>query len=858
MAGKKTFNTQDLVLKINPSSYNPIMYPLDDWERFLDVLCGNRIYQKEAIKTAIIYLISSQYNTIEDLVRDNYHKNDQLQIRYNTEQEYLAKIQIPNKLSACIDLATGTGKSYVMYGIAQIALGLGIVDKILVLGPPSLTIEKELMMKFTTLATDINLINSIPESSKSINPSIISADKTIKDGDLCIENINAVYSKTGSSIFDSLAFGKGERCLVLNDEVHHAYNKVEGRSIESQSVKKWREFILDSTYSFKYVLGFTGTSYVEDEYFNDVIYRYSLRTAIEDKYVKTINYIIENEDNSEDERFQKILHNHKRNKFLYAKVKPLTILITKDIKFAKQLKTRLVEFLVEKGEGSEEYISTEKVLIVTSDKDHKANVLKLPLVDNIEEPVEWIISVAMLTEGWDVKNVFQIVPMEERAFNSKLLISQVLGRGLRVPPSYPDAEVVVFNHDKWSKNIKDLVDEILEMETRVRNSPLIEGERSKYHFKLYNINYKKEKVEREISRDTETFNYKDYIEFAAETFEHKTEVKYVKIGDKEYSLPYEIEKEKFHITNEIVNKIYEEFQMRKLEGIILKMDEKEYTSENLPNKDAIESIIRRSMKRRGLEGDYLGKRNRQAVFTAFNTLLRKRPKSVQLVKTSDLIFEINTIKREHESISLLALKNDSTIFFTSEYVDEIVISDSLIGLKEIIKETDDLPGRALRCNINPFLFKTPIDMVFTTAKPERDFVGLLIEKENASIVTAWIKSKNQNFYSLEYSYTKGTHTTTHLFNPDFFLMYKEGTMEYISVVEIKSDGDNSDENKQKYKYALEHFSELNKQLKDSGIPQYYFFNFLTPKNYPAYFSYFRNKKLFDGKFKSELDILLEE
>jgi site-specific DNA-methyltransferase (adenine-specific)/adenine-specific DNA-methyltransferase len=56
-------------------------------------------------------------------------------------------------------------------------------------------------------------------------------------------------------------------------------------------------------------------------------------------------------------------------------------------------------------------------LVVTSDKDHKDNALHLPYVDSKEDAVEWIISVAMLTEGWDVKNVFQIVPMEERAFN---------------------------------------------------------------------------------------------------------------------------------------------------------------------------------------------------------------------------------------------------------------------------------------------------------------------------------------------------------------------------------------------------------------------------------------------------------
>jgi len=60
----------------------------------------------------------------------------------------------------------------------------------------------------------------------------------------------------------------------------------------------------------------------------------------------------------------------------------------------------------------------------------------LKTVDEPENSVEWIVSVSMLTEGWDVNNVFQIVPHEDKAFNSKLLIAQVLGRGLRVPPVY--------------------------------------------------------------------------------------------------------------------------------------------------------------------------------------------------------------------------------------------------------------------------------------------------------------------------------------------------------------------------------------------------------------------------------------
>lgn len=263
------------------------------------------------------------------------------------------------------------------------------------------------------------------------------------------------------------------------------------------------------------------------------------------------------------------------------------------------------------------------------------------------------------------------------------------------------------------------------------------------------------------------------------------------------------------------------------------------------------------MTRRGIEGDYLGKRNRQAVFSAFNTLLRKKPKSIQFTKLSSSLIEVSTANREHETISLLSLRSDSTIFYTSNYKEEIVLSDSLISLTEVI-EDEDLPQKALYKDINPFLFKTPIDLVFATAKPEREFIKYLIAKNNASCINSWIKSKNQSFYSIEYSLTKGSHTTTHFFNPDFFIFVDNAGFQDISVVEIKMDNDVSEENKQKNKYAIEHFNELNKQLALSGIKQRYFFNFISPNNFNDYFSYLRDRKLFKGEYKSELDILLSE
>ena len=220
--------------------------------------------------------------------------------------------------------------------------------------------------------------------------------------------------------------------------------------------------------NFKYILGFTGTAYLENEYFNDVIYRFSLRNAIDNKFVKSVEYVHKDDLNNDlNFKMQKIFQNHNEIKRKYSKIKPISIVVTKDIKSAKILVNQFVNYLSE-FESIDKRIAESKVLIVTSSPEHKENLFKLKNVDSRESSVEWIISVSMLTEGWDVKNVFQIIPWEDKAFNSKLLISQVLGRGLRIPKEYVGTQpiVTVFNHDSWSKNIEGLVNEILEIETR--------------------------------------------------------------------------------------------------------------------------------------------------------------------------------------------------------------------------------------------------------------------------------------------------------------------------------------------------------------------------------------------------------
>lgn len=147
-----------------------------------------------------------------------------------------------------------------------------------------------------------------------------------------------------------------------------------------------------------------------------MIYRYSLRSAIDDGIVKNIDYVKEDDSSNEFERFEKIYINHEGNKSIYSRIKPITILITKDIKTAEKLKSRFIDFLSNKEKITIEE-AEDKVLIVTSAAKHKRFLPLLYTIDNEDNTYEWIVSVSMLTEGWDVKNVFQIVPMEEKAFS---------------------------------------------------------------------------------------------------------------------------------------------------------------------------------------------------------------------------------------------------------------------------------------------------------------------------------------------------------------------------------------------------------------------------------------------------------
>lgn len=827
----QTFQNKDLVLKVS-KNIKPEIFDINKYEPFIDSLCGDREYQNESIRETLRYLLSGEYKNINELAEENYHQNPKLQEKYSSVSDFMDNLQLKGKLSCSLDLATGTGKSYVMYGIARIMIAESAVDQVLVLCPSN-TIENGLTEKFRLLSKDRTLKDLIPKDAKIKNPNIINASKTISKGDICIENIHATYINTKSAIEDSLK-GKGIRTLVLNDEAHHLM------SPSDSALKKWKEFLLSDDYGFKYIVNLSGTCYIDNDYFSDVIYRFSLKESIETKFVKLIKYVSEDSTGSEDEKFQKIYKNHTDNRKKYREAKKnLTILITKDISACKKLNEKLIKFISQKENISKDR-AEEKVLIVTSSNKHKKNIPILKNVDSKANKIEWITSVSMLSEGWDVKNVFQIVPHEERAFNSKLLIAQVLGRGLRIPDEYKGEQpvVIIFNHDKWSSSIKYLVNEVLEIEKRINAYPVKKKEN--YNFDIHNIDYRYKEEAGEYDTDKKfDMLKKGFISYSSQQKVLRRQTEYETVLSAVHETrDYNIYLKHYKIA-EVINDVHNKIR-------IIDMDLGTNYADDF-DKEKIEKIIEKSLKKIGVKYKEVSEENYQKTIQAFDVAYRKKTKNLRFVIEEQNLFKISTSKIPNNSSGIGAFRRDGTIFY-DDYSLQLSEEHDKKLLQELIDLKEDGEKFDLINIINHYCFKTPLNITISSHKPERNFIRNLIKEENAKFIDSWIKSTDIGFYSIEYSWPKGEHYKQGHFNPDFFVKIGND----ILVIEIKDDLDITDENKKKLEYARKHFERVNKLQKEKK----YYFKFLSPKSYDLFFDSLRKGEC--KNFKSEFEIKLEK
>ena len=131
-------------------------------------------------------------------------------------------------------------------------------------------------------------------------------------------------------------------------------------------------------------------------------------------------------------------------------VKPFMLVVCKDTDHATW-----VEQFVKSDEFRSGAYRNKTIIVHSKQKgaETEANTRLLLDVENPENPVEIVIHVNMLKEGWDVNNLYTIVPLRTAA--SKILREQMVGRGLRLPygerTGDRDVDAVMLTaHDKFN------------------------------------------------------------------------------------------------------------------------------------------------------------------------------------------------------------------------------------------------------------------------------------------------------------------------------------------------------------------------------------------------------------------------
>lgn len=234
----------------------------------------------------------------------------------------------------------------------------------------------------------------------------------------------------------SQIISRGQPLLVVNDEAHHTHDEK----------LKWNEVIrsLSESVSLATQLDFTATPrHSKGALFSWTIFDYPLKQAIVDGVVKRpvkgiAGKLEEAKSDIASVRYQAYLTaGVERWKEYHAalaplKSKPVLFLMMNSTKEADDVGDYLrLKYPTEFG--------GEKLLIIHTDSSGEVSAKDLDKarelsrrVDEGSNPVNAIVSVLMLREGWDVSNVTVVVGLRPYAAKANILPEQTIGRGLRL------------------------------------------------------------------------------------------------------------------------------------------------------------------------------------------------------------------------------------------------------------------------------------------------------------------------------------------------------------------------------------------------------------------------------------------
>lgn len=381
--------------------------------------------------------------------------------------------------SLAFSIATGIGKTRLMGAIiAYLYLKKGIKHFFVL--APNLTLYEKLIRDFGDESYSKYVFKGISElvaapprivtgetynertgslfSDVEINIFNISKfNKDSKEGKKGLPRMRRLSEYLGQSYFDYLA--SLPDLVILMDEAHRYHGDASKKAINE----------------LRPILGFEMTATPFDEKgktFKNIVFEYNLAEALDDGlYVKNPaiakarNFNKDNftPDETEIIKLEDGITCHERTKLaieMYAKqngrpvVKPFILVACRDINHAKAVEGLLQSDRIYHGAYK------GKVLRIDSsskkDEDIERQFVALESPDN---EIEIVVHVNMLKEGWDVNNLYTIIPL--RASNAAVLIEQTIGRGLRLPyggqrTGNKDVDTLtVIAHDNFQKVIDE-------------------------------------------------------------------------------------------------------------------------------------------------------------------------------------------------------------------------------------------------------------------------------------------------------------------------------------------------------------------------------------------------------------------
>ncbi len=364
---------------------------------------------------------------------------------------------------AVIDSATGVGKTYILTGAMEFFdIARGIRDFVIV--TPGRTILQKTQDNFTpghpkSLIGPMSFQPVVITSENFNTPVMRAAMEDESQVKVYLFTVQALINPESKVARKTHKFQEGigtefyahlqttHELVVFADE-HHCYY---GPAF-SKAVRDLDPWVL---------VGLTATPDKKTPK-DQIIFRYPLAAAIADKLVKT-PVIVGRRDDRIDPVTKLtdgiILLNAKRDALAAyvgapgapgAPVNPVMLVVAKDIADAEEYGriVRSAEFF-----GGQ---YADSVLVVHSKSADEA-LAELAKVEDPASPVRIIISVGMLKEGWDVRNVYVIASM--RSSVSEILTEQTLGRGMRLPfGAYTGIEILdtleVVAHERYEDLLK--------------------------------------------------------------------------------------------------------------------------------------------------------------------------------------------------------------------------------------------------------------------------------------------------------------------------------------------------------------------------------------------------------------------